>query len=140
MIGDAPQTASPPDTSGRVVFRQFDVPSSHPLDGGVPLGDFVKDLESDTEMHWRLARARRELAEEIAEPGTFRRLRLKAGLSQARLAALATTTQTYIARVESGTLDPGTEMVARMASALGIESVTVFAAILAQRQASTRVG
>jgi ribosome-binding protein aMBF1 (putative translation factor) len=104
------------------------------LKGAVPLVDFVDDLEGDAEMAQRLAAARRRLATVLDDSTTFRRLRMLAGLSQARLAVLAGTTQTYIARVESGSLDPGTDMLARLASALGCDEVTVFRAVRAQRE------
>jgi transcriptional regulator with XRE-family HTH domain len=65
----------------------------------------------------------------------FRRLRLAAGLSQEKLAAAAKTTQTYIARIEAGTVDPGTDMLARLAAALRTDEVTVFTAVRVQRAA-----
>jgi transcriptional regulator with XRE-family HTH domain len=80
-----------------------------------------------------LEQARRDLANIVDRPGTLRHLRLAAGMSQAKLAELALTTQSYIARVEAGTLDPGTDMLARLASALGVDELTAFAAVRAQR-------
>ena len=59
---------------------------------------------------------------------------MAAGLSQAKLADRAGATQSYIARVEAGTLDPGTDMLARLADALGASEESVFAAIRAQRR------
>jgi predicted transcriptional regulator len=49
------------------------------------------------------------------------------------LADLAGTTQSYIARMESGTVDPGTDMLARLAAALDIDEVTIFTAVRSQR-------
>jgi predicted transcriptional regulator len=81
------------------------------------------------------------LAGVVAEPNTFRHLRLATGLSQSNLATLASTTQAYIARVELGTLDPGTDMLTRLALALGTDETTVFLAVRAQRKKeATRVG
>lgn len=95
----------------------------------------MQELESDADMKPHLEQARRELAAVIDKPGTLRQLRLAAGISQTKLAELALTTQSYIARVESGTLDPGTDMLVRLAAALGAEEVAVFSAVRAQRAA-----
>jgi DNA-binding XRE family transcriptional regulator len=141
-IGSAPQTVAAPEVSGQVVYRHFGITSTLPLTGGVALGDFMEELEGDPDMAPRLAQARRTLANVLDESTTLRRLRLAAGLSQAKLAARAKTTQTYIARVESGTLDPGTDMLARLAAAVGSDEVTVFSAVRNQRANTglTRVG
>jgi DNA-binding XRE family transcriptional regulator len=101
--------------------RVFEVPSKQPLRGGVPIADFIQELEGHTEVGPHLAQARRDLAGFVDKPGTLRHLRLAAGMSQAELAELAETTQSYIARIEAGTLDPGTDMLVRLAAALGIE-------------------
>jgi transcriptional regulator with XRE-family HTH domain len=93
----------------------------------------VADLEADPSMAPRLEDARRALSGILDTTNTLRRLRLAAGFSQASLAAAAKTTQTYIARVEAGTLDPGTDMLARLAGALGTDEVIVFSAVRAQR-------
>ena len=98
----------------------------------------MAEVEADSDMAPRLAEARRNLAEILDKAKAFRHLRLAAGLSQAKLADLAKTTQTYVARVESGTLDPGTDMLARLASALGTSDVTVFSAVRAQRDQKER--
>jgi hypothetical protein len=142
QIGTAPQTTAAPETPGRVIFRQFGVPSTQPLRDALPVTDFIRELESDPEMALRLDQARRKLSDVIDKPETFRHLRLDTGLSQSNLAALASTTQAYIARVELGTLDPGTDMLARLALALGTDETTVFLAVRAQRvqKESARVG
>jgi len=118
----------------QIVVANFGVQSTQPLKGAVTLAKFVEGLEGDAEMAQRLATARRNLAAVLDESITFRRLRMLAGLSQAKLAALAGTTQTYIARVESGSLDPGTDMLARLSSALGCDEVAVFRAVRVQRE------
>jgi len=82
----------------------------------------------------RFAQARRALGEVLApHANSFRALRLAAGLSQANLAERAGATQSYVARIEAGKLDPGTDMLSRMADALGIPAVRVFEAVRAQR-------
>jgi DNA-binding XRE family transcriptional regulator len=131
-IGDTPRADSLPEP-GRVLCGEFGVTSSQPLPGGMPLVEFMRELESDADMVPRLATARRSLADIVDSPGSLRHLRLAAGLSQAKVAELASTTQSYIARLESGTADPGTDMLTRLASALGATPSTVLLAVLAQR-------
>ena len=115
------------------MFREFGLPVARPLTGGTSIGDFVQELEADPDMAPRLERARRSLAKLLDEQPNFRQLRLSAGLSQDRLAEIADTTQSYIARIESGTVDPGTDMLARLAAALRVTEVTVFSAVRMQR-------
>ncbi|MCC6709711.1 MAG: helix-turn-helix transcriptional regulator [Gammaproteobacteria bacterium] len=81
-----------------------------------------------------MAAARKQFAE-VAYAGndSLTGMRLKAGLSQAALAEKARTTQPYIAKIESGTVDPGTEVIARLAYGLGVEPARVFNAILQAR-------
>lgn len=132
-IGDVPQTAAPPSRGCPVLIGNFGVASTKPLTGGTPIGSFVAELERDPETAARLAHARAQLASTLDSSVTLRRLRLKAGLSQAKLAQLAGTTQTYVARLEAGSIDPGTDMLARLASALTVLPVDVFNAVRAQR-------
>jgi DNA-binding XRE family transcriptional regulator len=133
MIGTSPRTVAEPEVSGQVIFRQFGIASTQPLKGATTLADFMAELESDKDMAPRLAVARRALAGSLDPTRTLRHLRLAAGLSQEKLAERAHTTQPYIARVESGMLDPGTDMLARLAFALGSDEVTVFSAVRSQR-------
>lgn len=96
----------------------------------------MERLEGNPSMAAHLTAARRELVdvfEDRTEP-SLRALRMGAGLSQAKLAERAGATQSYIARVEAGTLDPGTDMLARLADALGASEETLFSAIRAQRR------
>jgi transcriptional regulator with XRE-family HTH domain len=82
-----------------------------------------------------LEQARRDLGRVFNEGSeSLRSLRLAAGLSQAKLAEGAGATQSYVARIEAGTLDPGTDMLARLAAALGATEAVVFGAIRAQRR------
>lgn len=141
-IGEPLQVTATPDIGGQVIYKEFGVPTTEPLSGSTKLSSFIAELEFEPAMAERLNNARRALASAIGEAETFRHLRLSAGLSQDRLAALASTTQTYVARLESGTVDPGTDMLARLAAALGTSEVAVFSAVRAQRksQVEARVG
>ena len=98
----------------RVVFREFGFASrAPPLTGRTPIGNFGQKLKADADMAPRLERARRSLANALDQQPNFRQLSLSAGLSQDKLAELADTTQSYIPRIESGTVDPRTDMLAR---------------------------
>lgn len=120
-----------------MIYGQFGVASSAPLPGGVRLSDFVKTFEADPGVAGHLVQARKSLAAAVeGEIETIRALRLRMGLSQALLAERAKTQQSYIARLEAGTVDPGTEMIDRLADALGLDPVRVFAAVRRQRSRS----
>jgi transcriptional regulator with XRE-family HTH domain len=64
---------------------------------------------------------------------TLRSLRDAAKLSQAELARRARTTQSHVAHIESGEKDPQTDMIARLAKALGVRPERVFSSIRGQR-------
>lgn len=82
-----------------------------------------------------LERARRQLSPILdGDQRSLRALRMAAGLSQAKLAERAKATQSYVARVEAGTLDPGTDMLMRLADALGVSGEIAFSAVQAQRR------
>ena len=110
-----------------------------PEDTGVGpgLAELLREFEADPEMAPLLAEARREIAREWYSDGapTLARLRLAAGLSQARLAGRAATSQSHIARIELGQVDPGTDLIVRIAAALTVAPTQVFAAVRAQRTA-----
>jgi ribosome-binding protein aMBF1 (putative translation factor) len=127
-IGDVPQTAAPRNRSCPVLIENFGIASTKPLTGGM--------LEQDPDTAARLARARTEVAAALDSTVTVRKLRLSAGLSQTRLARLAGTTQPYVARLEAGSLDPGTDKLARLAAALSVSPVALFNAVRAQRAIS----
>ena len=68
---------------------------------------------------------------------TLRSLRDAAKLSQAELARRAGTTQSHVAHIESGEKDPQTDMIARLAKALGVRPERVFSSIRGQREKRT---
>jgi ribosome-binding protein aMBF1 (putative translation factor) len=108
-----------------------------PLRGSVPLSEYIDGLEAEDAMALHLRDARKSLNSVLGVHPSLRKLRLAAGLSQAKLAVAAKTTQSYIARVESGSLDPGTDMVSRIAHAIDVTDVEVFVAIRNQRGEDT---
>jgi DNA-binding XRE family transcriptional regulator len=135
-IGTLPLTDDQPRSAGQVLYREFGVATSTPLRGGTPLNKVIELLEANPSMSAHLKAARRNLGKvlEGENESSLRALRMAAGLSQAKLADRAGATQSYIARVEAGTLDPGTDMLARLAEALEVSEESVFSAIRTQRR------
>ena len=121
-----------------VFYREFCAPRPVSLANTVGLESLLAEFESDPAMSEELAQARQQLAVTMYqdEPETLSALRLAAGLSQIQLAKLVETSQPHIARIERGTTDPGTEMIARIAKALNIDEVAAFRAV--RLQLSTR--
>ncbi len=105
--------------------------------GSTGIDELVAEFEADPEMAPLLAEARRAIAHEWYSDGapTLARLRLEAGLSQAQLAGRVATSQSHVARIELGQVDPSTDLIARIATALAVDATLVFAAIRAQRAA-----
>lgn len=120
-----------------IVYREFGPSRPLPLQNTTSLSSLIDEFEVDPAMAAHLANARRNLAASMYadELETLSAVRLAAGLSQAQLAVLAQTTQPYIARIERGKLDPSTDMIARIAQALGTSEDATFRAIRLQRSA-----
>ena len=124
-------------SSAQVIYCEFASPPPS-LHDTVALESLVSEFESDAEMSQEMEKARRALTDTLYhdEPDTLSALRLSAGLSQAQLAKLVKTSQPYIARIEKGITDPGTDIIARIAKALDVDDSRVFKAI--RIQISTR--
>lgn len=92
-------------------------------------------LLADPNRRAALARARHRLSQAIDENSEFSltKLRLQAGLSQAKLASMIGSQQPAIARLEKGEIDPGVSTITKLASALGVPAETVFRAIVATK-------
>lgn len=123
--------SSPSASAAPVLYREFSTSRPLPLPHTISLDSLVSEFESDSEMAKHMVKARRDIAATLYadEPETLSALRLAAGLSQAQLAARADTTQPYIARIERGQTDPGTDIIARIAQALGADEAHTFRAI-----------
>jgi DNA-binding XRE family transcriptional regulator len=128
-IGTSSLPVAPREHSDNVKYVEFGVAATKPLKGSVTLSDFVAELETDETMALHLKEARKTLGPLLGSNLSLRQLRLAAGLSQAKLGAAAGITQSHIARIESGSCDPGTETVAKLAHAIGVPDVEVFRAI-----------
>lgn len=132
-------TSSPKSNPpGHIYTFEFSAPRPIPLVGSVSAEALVKEAEADTHKAAYLQQARQRLAATLyaGEPETLSALRLAAGYSQAQLADKAATSQPHIARIERGQTDPGTDTIARIATALGVDEMRVFRAI--RKQLETR--
>lgn len=118
-----------------VVFQEFGTSRPLPLPNTRSLASLVTEFEADPEMAQHLTEARQNLAVELYadEPETLSALRLAAGLSQAQLAERVGTYQPYIVRLERGQADPSTDMIARLARALGVDDEQAFRSVRNQR-------
>ena len=95
--------------------------------------NFVKELESEPEFADLLNEARVSIADKLdaINGNGIRRMRLEQGWSQAKLAAKIGTTQSHIARSESGRSDVQMVTLKKIAKALKVDANVVCAAFLA---------
>ena len=129
---------SPSTTStAQILYREFGISRPFPLANTRSLASVINEFESDGSIAPHFEEARRELANNLysGETETLTVLRLNAGLSQVQLANRAGTTQPYVARIERGMADPSTDMIARIAQAIGIDEALAFRSIRNQRAA-----
>ncbi len=90
----------------------------------------LSELESTEEGSLGLMEGRKWVAETF--PGkapTLSTLRMKKGWSQKKLASEIQSSQSYVARLELGSVDPGIRVIKKIAKALGIPGHMVFDAI-----------
>lgn len=130
---------SPKSNPATRIYRfEFSAPRPLPLPNSVSVDNLVREVEADASKAAYMQQARKRLANTLyaGESETLSALRLAAGLSQAQLAEKAATSQPHIARIERGQTDPGTDLIARIASALGIDDMRVYRAI--RKQLTTR--
>ena len=102
----------------------------------ITLDELIESFSSEPGFEEEMAEANKELANLLYadEPGSFSALRMRAGLSQRKLAERSETSQSHIARIELGQLDPGTDTIARLAAALSVDEATAFMAVRHQRK------
>lgn len=99
------------------------------------IDDLIADLcKEDLRLEAAVEEGRRWVGRTLYadEPATLRKLRLAAGMSQKQLAAAIGSSQSYIANIEAGKVEPGVFQVERLATALGQPNVTVFEAIVGE--------
>ena len=130
---------SPKSNPAAWIYRfEFSAPRPLPLANSIGVDALVREVEADARKAAFMQQARKRLADTLYadESETLSALRLAAGFSQAQLAEKAATSQPHIARIERGQTDPGTDLIARIASALGIDDMRVYRAI--RNQLATR--
>ncbi len=98
----------------------------------VDIDTLVEQAETDPVARVAIADGRKAIAENYygAEPRSLAFYRLYKGWSQKELAMRVGTSQSYIARVEAGDIDPQVSTLRRIAAALEVEPEVVFNAVL----------
>lgn len=132
LIDQVPQTGT---AKGQVIVAEFSVPPK-PLavPGAIDIDDLVAEFESQSpENAQAIADGRKWVAENFyAERPSVAQLRLRNGWSQAELARRAETSQSYIARLELGNVDPQISTAMKIAKVLGVSMDTLAQAIAAR--------
>ena len=121
LVPDAP--AAPQSAPAKVLWLNFSVDQELPLpDGFVSLESVIDDVERDEAGKTAMAEARQWVGQSFyaGEAPRLAAYRLAKGWSQKRLAEELGTSQSYVARLESGRSDPQMSTVRRVCSALGI--------------------
>lgn len=119
-------------TPGQVIYVEFPIPAKPPLlSGAIDIDDLVAEFEQSTEAAEAIAKGRQWVAKSFysSRPSSIALLRLQKGWSQAELAKQASTSQSYIARLELGNVDPQVSTVIKIARALGVPAASVVEAI-----------
>jgi ribosome-binding protein aMBF1 (putative translation factor) len=112
------------------VFQVRIEPNTKLPEGFRELDAVIGEVESRPGGAERMARARQRLLQRMGgEAKTLASLRLRAGLSQAQLAALLGTSQALIARYENKATQPGAQQLANLAKVLGVSADQILAAI-----------
>jgi len=128
VVGEQPTSTTPCE----VIYAEFHVPAKPPiLSGAIDIDDLVAEFEQSDEAAEAIAKGRQWVAKSFysSRPSSIALLRLQKGWSQAALAKRASTSQSYIARLELGNVDPQVSTVIKIARALGVPVVAVVEAI-----------
>ena len=117
-------------TEAKVVYHQFMVNNPIPVRNAINLNEMVSEHEKDPVKAKHLKEARQKFAENYhKDDKSLTALRLRAGLSQVKLAELMKTSQPHIAKIEQGKNDPSTELISKLATALGVSEAEAFIAV-----------
>jgi DNA-binding XRE family transcriptional regulator len=117
---------------GNVIYAVFPVPAKPSIiPGAIDIDDLVAEFEQSTEGAEAIAKGRQWVAKSFykSQPSSIALLRLQKGWSQAELAKRASTSQSYVARLELGNVDPQVSTVKKIAKALSVSVDTVVQAI-----------
>jgi DNA-binding XRE family transcriptional regulator len=119
-IAPETETRSELSTVVHVSFGEWQTPKvDHP--DSLTIQNFIESLNAGGYAEI-VKEGRRDLASWIDGKVTLRSLRLAAGLSQEQLAAAMETSQSQIARIESGRQDLSLKTMKRLALALGVDT------------------
>ena len=121
-----------PTSTAPVICAEFLVPAKPPsLPGAIDIDDLVAEFEQSSEAEEAIVKGRQWVAKSFygSQPSSIALLRLQKGWSQAELAKRASTSQSYIARLELGNVDPQISTVIKIARALGVPIAAVVEAI-----------
>lgn len=104
--------------------------------GSVDIDDLVAEFQSKSSAHERaMSQGRQWVAETFYQDRPhLAQLRLSKGWSQLELAQRASTSQSYVARLERGKIDPQISTVRKIAEALGVSMETLAHALLVEAQ------
>lgn len=140
-VGQGVQTATNPTRCPVIQIDLYRAKNEDLPDGYVTIEEFVRQNEQDPERAAAFEEARKWVANSFYkdEQESIRTLRLKKGLSQARLAALANTTQAHIARIETGSTDCQVGTLQRIAKALGVDELLTIQAFLTTRAITSKI-
>lgn len=120
LVQAVPQTGT---SKGQVIFKEFSAaPKPISAAGAIDIDDLVAELENQsTENAQAIAQGRQWVAKTFyTDQQSIAKLRLQKGWSQAELARHASTSQSYIARLELGRTDPQISTARKIATALGV--------------------
>lgn len=119
-------------TPRKVIYAEFPVPAKPPLlPGAIDIDDLVAEFEQTNDAAEAIAKGRQWVAKSFysSQPSSIALLRLQKGWSQAEFARRASTSQSYIARLELGNVDPQVSTVKKLAKALGVPVAAVVESI-----------
>lgn len=130
LVEQCPQTGT---AKGQVIFAEFAIaPKPLAVPGSVDIDDLIAEFEGQSPKNAEaIAQGRQWVAKTFyADHPSIAQLRLQKGWSQTELAKRAETSQSYIARLEQGKIDPQMSTASKIAAALAV-TIEVFAQALA---------
>jgi DNA-binding XRE family transcriptional regulator len=125
--------AAVPETRGTPVVVLAPVTVEAPLPGGfIDIDTLIDQAEADPVTRAAIADGRKAIADNYygAEPRSLAYFRLQKGWSQKQLATRVGTSQSYIARVEAGSIDPQVSTLRRLAEALDVQPGMLLDAVI----------
>ncbi len=135
LLEHAPQTGT---AKSNVVCAAFSAMAKKPqiMSGAIDIDDLVAEFEHESpENTEAMAHGRQWVAETFyADRPSLAQLRLKQGWSQAELAKRAETSQSYIARLEQGKIDPQMSTARKIANALAVSIEVIDQALFTETQ------